>query len=66
MDLTKPERVHARSSLDSESANDRERPLDMAHVIPMLLALGIGLGSAIVVFACELTLVVAIEKILLE
>ncbi len=54
-DLAKPERVHTRSSSYKENVDSKDHPLEVAHVIPMILALVIGLGSAILEFACELS-----------
>ncbi len=52
----KPERVHIRSSSDVNNADSENQPLELVQVIPMILALGIGLCLAIVTFVCELSL----------
>ncbi len=44
-----------RSSSDKENADSKDQPLEMAHVVPMILALVVGLTLAILTFACELS-----------
>ncbi len=64
--MTRPERVHARTSPNKESGKAREQPLETVHFTPTFLALGIGLCIATITFIWELSLATIAKKTFLQ